>query len=69
MGDHNREENFVYSKLMNWVALDRGIRLADKRSFPGNRAHWLQERDSIYKEVMNKLERKTESVHAVLWQR
>src|SRR6266404_8161519 len=28
----NREEHFVYSKLMNWVALDRGARLADKRS-------------------------------------
>ena len=27
-------QNFVYSKLMCWVALDRGIRLADKRSFP-----------------------------------
>ncbi len=32
------KQNFVYSKLMNWVALDRGVRLADKRSFPGNRA-------------------------------
>jgi GH15 family glucan-1,4-alpha-glucosidase len=50
----NRAEHFVYSKLMNWVALDRGIRLADKRSFPGNRAHWLQVRDRIYEEVMTK---------------
>jgi GH15 family glucan-1,4-alpha-glucosidase len=50
----NREEHFVYSKLMNWVALDRGIRLADKRSFPGNHAHWLQERDRIYEEVITK---------------
>jgi GH15 family glucan-1,4-alpha-glucosidase len=48
----NREEHFVYSKLMNWVALDRGIRLADKRSFPGNHAQWLQARDRIYEEVM-----------------
>jgi GH15 family glucan-1,4-alpha-glucosidase len=29
--------HFVYSKVMCWVALDRGIRLADKRGFPGNR--------------------------------
>ena len=50
----NREEHFVYSKLMNWVALDRGIRLADKRSFPGNREKWLQERDRIYEEILTK---------------
>jgi GH15 family glucan-1,4-alpha-glucosidase len=45
-------QHFVYSKLMNWVALDRGIRLAEKRSFPGDRQHWLRERDAIYEEVM-----------------
>jgi GH15 family glucan-1,4-alpha-glucosidase len=28
------QQHFVYSKLMCWVALDRGLRLADKRSFP-----------------------------------
>ena len=48
----NREEQFVYSKLMNWVALDRGIRLADKRSFPANREMWVRERDRIYDEIM-----------------
>jgi GH15 family glucan-1,4-alpha-glucosidase len=50
----NRQEHFVYSKVMNWVALDRGIRLADKRAFPGNRSKWIQERDKIYEEVMTK---------------
>jgi GH15 family glucan-1,4-alpha-glucosidase len=50
----NREEQFVYSKLMNWVALDRGIRLADKRSFPSNRDTWVRERDRIYDEIMTK---------------
>jgi GH15 family glucan-1,4-alpha-glucosidase len=50
----NREEHFVYSKLMNWVALDRGIRLADKRSFPGDRVKWLAVRDQIYEEVMTR---------------
>jgi GH15 family glucan-1,4-alpha-glucosidase len=48
------KQNFVYSKLMNWVALDRGIRLAEKRSFPGNRARWLTERDAIYEEIMTR---------------
>ncbi|HEY1598808.1 MAG TPA: glycoside hydrolase family 15 protein [Pirellulales bacterium] len=44
---------FVYSKLMCWVALDRGLRLADKRSFPADRARWLKERDEIYEQVMS----------------
>jgi len=48
----NREEHFVYSKVMNWVALDRGIRLADKRAFPADRTKWITERDRIYEEVM-----------------
>ncbi len=42
----------VYSKVMCWVALDRGARLAEKRSFPSERERWLRERDSIYEEVM-----------------
>ena len=44
--------HFVYSKFMSWVALDRGLRLADKRSFPADRARWLKVRDEIYEEVM-----------------
>ena len=44
--------HFVYSKFMCWVALDRGLRLADKRSFPADRARWLKVRDAIYEEVM-----------------
>jgi GH15 family glucan-1,4-alpha-glucosidase len=50
----DREEHFVYSKLMNWVALDRGIRLAEKRAFPADRATWIRERDRIYEEVMTR---------------
>jgi GH15 family glucan-1,4-alpha-glucosidase len=48
----NRQEHFVYSKVMNWVALDRGIRLAEKRALPADRAKWTRERDRIYEEVM-----------------
>ncbi|MFQ5662652.1 MAG: glycoside hydrolase family 15 protein [Terriglobia bacterium] len=44
---------FVYSKLMCWVALDRGVRLADKRSFPADRGRWLKSRDQIYEEILN----------------
>ncbi len=48
------QQHFVYSKLMCWVALDRGLRLADKRSFPADRERWLRVRDQIYEEVMAK---------------
>jgi GH15 family glucan-1,4-alpha-glucosidase len=50
----NRQEHFVYSKVMNWVALDRGIRLAEKRALPADRAKWTRERDRIYEEVMTR---------------
>jgi GH15 family glucan-1,4-alpha-glucosidase len=48
----NQEYHFVYSKVMNWVALDRGQRLADKRALPTDRVKWIRERDRIYEEVM-----------------
>ena len=47
-------QHFVYSKLMCWVAVDRAIRLADKRSFPADRTHWLPMRDAIFEEIMDK---------------
>ena len=45
-------KHFLYSKLMCWVALDRGLRLAEKRSFPANRERWLHTRDTIYEKIM-----------------
>jgi GH15 family glucan-1,4-alpha-glucosidase len=43
---------FTFSKLQCWVALDRGVRLARKRSFPSEEDRWIQERDRIYKSIM-----------------
>ena len=48
------QQHFVYSRLMSWVAFDRAIRLADKRSFPAEREKWLKVRDEIYEEIMAK---------------
>lgn len=48
------KKQYVYSKLMCWVALDRGLRLADKRSFPADRERWTTERDRIYQEIFDK---------------
>jgi len=45
-------QHFVYSKVMCWVAVDRALRLADKRSFPANRTKWYSVRDEIYENIM-----------------
>ncbi len=45
-------QEFLYSRLMCWVALDRGIRLADRRSFPYPFQKWRSTRDAIYHEMM-----------------
>ena len=44
--------HFSYSKLMCWVAVDRGLRLADKRSFPADRLKWVEARDRIYEAIL-----------------
>ena len=48
------QQHFVYSKLMRWVALDRGLRLADKRSFPADRERWLKVREEIHEDIMRR---------------
>jgi len=48
------QQHFVYSKLMCWVAIDRGLRLAEKRSFPADRLKWWKVRDEIYEEIQEK---------------
>jgi GH15 family glucan-1,4-alpha-glucosidase len=48
------QRHFVFSKLMSWVALDRGLRLADKRSFPADRERWLKVRDQIYEDILSR---------------
>jgi len=45
---------FVSSKLMCWVALERAIRIARQRGLPADKARWEIERDKIYEEIMAK---------------
>ncbi|MBC2603075.1 glycoside hydrolase family 15 protein [Puniceicoccus vermicola] len=47
--DGKRE--FLYSRVMSWVALDRGVRLALKRSRPAPLERWIKERDAAYNSV------------------
>lgn len=46
------KQPFVYSRVMCWVAIDRGLRLAEKRSFPAERQRWMEVRDEIYEDIM-----------------
>jgi GH15 family glucan-1,4-alpha-glucosidase len=51
----NKKRHFTYSKIMMWVAIDRGLRLADKRSLPCPRRNkWLEARDELYEQIMQK---------------
>ena len=43
--------HFLHSRLMCWVALDRAIRLASKRSLPAPFARWDQTRQAIYSDI------------------
>ena len=43
---------FVYSKVMAWVALDRGLCAAEAAGLPADLAHWRRERDALKDEVL-----------------
>lgn len=45
-------QEFLYSRLMCWVALDRAVRLARKRSFPAPLVEWITIRDKIYQDIV-----------------
>lgn len=45
-------QHYVYSKVMCWVALDRGIRLAEEHQWNVDLAHWKRERAAIHEQVM-----------------
>lgn len=51
-----KPQHFVYSKMLLWVALDRAVRLADKRStLPcPDRLEWTRVRDELYDEIMDR---------------
>lgn len=47
-------KDFTYSRLMCWVAIERAIRVARQRGLPANMLRWLQNRDAIYDQIMDK---------------
>ncbi|MFG2072418.1 glycoside hydrolase family 15 protein [Nonomuraea maritima] len=45
-------KNFVYSRLMCWVAIERAMRIAGQRGLPADIVRWRQARDTIYRDIM-----------------
>src|SRR3954451_14809702 len=48
------QQDFTYGRLMNWVALDRGIRLAHAHGRPAPVDKWRSARDAIYDQIMER---------------
>ncbi|MDQ1021652.1 glycoside hydrolase family 15 protein [Streptomyces afghaniensis] len=47
-------KNFLYSRLMCWVAIERAIRMATRRGLPADLLHWRECRDTIYRRIMSR---------------
>lgn len=47
-------QNYVMSKVMCWVALDRGIRMAEELGLPADVGRWAGEREMVWNEVMDR---------------
>ncbi|MCW2768614.1 MAG: glycoside hydrolase 15-like protein [Aeromicrobium sp.] len=47
-------KDFTYGRVMSWVALDRGIRMALDNGRPAPLERWRAERDAIYTQVMDR---------------
>ncbi|MFD7321706.1 glycoside hydrolase family 15 protein [Streptomyces sp. NPDC059875] len=47
-------QDFTYSRVMCWVALDRGIRLATRYARPADLPRWTAARDAILIQVMER---------------
>ncbi|MEU8356891.1 glycoside hydrolase family 15 protein [Nonomuraea sp. NPDC048882] len=47
-------KNFVYSRLMCWVAIERAMRMAGQRGLPADIPRWRRARDTIYRDIMQR---------------
>jgi len=46
-----KKKEFLHTRMMCWVAIDRAIRIAENRSFPYPFNEWRQVRDQIYNDI------------------
>jgi GH15 family glucan-1,4-alpha-glucosidase len=47
-------KDFLYSRLMCWVAIERAMRMARRRGLPGDLTRWGKARDVIYRQIMRR---------------
>ena len=47
-------KDFTYGRFQCWVALDRAIRMAERRGRPANVTRWAAQRDAIYRQIMER---------------
>ena len=47
----NEKKEFLHTRLMCWVAMDRAIKIAQHRSFPYPEVEWQIVRDEIYNDI------------------
>jgi len=47
-------QNFTYSRLMCWVAIERALRIARQRGLPADLDKWIGARDAIYHQIMTR---------------
>ncbi|MBG0817157.1 glycoside hydrolase family 15 protein [Planomonospora sp. ID82291] len=47
-------QEFTYSRLMTWVAFDRGIRMATACSRPADLARWTGVRDTVFDQIVDR---------------
>ncbi|MGH3052043.1 MAG: glycoside hydrolase family 15 protein, partial [Gaiellaceae bacterium] len=46
--------DFTYSRLMCWVAIERAVRVARQRGLPADLVRWMAQRDDIYRQIMER---------------
>ncbi|HET7470505.1 MAG TPA: glycoside hydrolase family 15 protein [Gemmatimonadales bacterium] len=46
--------HYVFSKVMSWVAMDRGIRMAEELGLDGNTDEWRVQRDTLHAEILER---------------
>ncbi|HEU5171784.1 MAG TPA: glycoside hydrolase family 15 protein [Gemmatimonadales bacterium] len=47
-------KHYVFSKVMSWVALDRGVRMAEELRLDGDVVGWRRARDTLFSEIMTR---------------
>jgi GH15 family glucan-1,4-alpha-glucosidase len=47
-------QDFTFSRLMSWVAIERAVRVARYRGLPADLVKWMRHRDDVYRQIMER---------------